>query len=268
MKALSSLVGLAAAAIAVAAVVSGAQDPVRAESSAPAVACAAPTEIVRLENPLTRVALRVATAQPLKIVAIGSSSTFGAGASSPENSYPSRLASELKLLFPDTAVTVVNRGVNGENVRDMLARFNRDVFAENPDLVLWQVGSNAVLQGVPVEQASAPLREGLSRLREADADVVLISPQYAPKVIAKTAAGRMVALIEATAQQTRVDLFRRFAVMRHWHVNGNIPFNRFVSQDGLHMNDWSYGCIARLLAGAIHEAATRSAVTATARARR
>jgi hypothetical protein len=41
-----------------------------------------------------------------------------------------------------------------------------------------------------------------------------------------------------------------------------------VSQDGLHMNDWSYGCIARLLAGAIHEAATRSAVTATARARR
>ena len=30
------------------------------------------------------------------------------------------------------------------------------------------------------------------------------------------------------------------------------------------MNDWSYGCIAKLLAGAIQEAATRSTVTATA----
>ena len=29
----------------------------------------------------------------------------------------------------------------------MLARFARGVIAEKPDLVLWQVGSNAVLRG-------------------------------------------------------------------------------------------------------------------------
>ena len=34
------------------------------------------------------------------------------------------------------------------------------------------------------------------------------------------------------------------------------------------MNDWSYGCIAKLLAGAIHEAATRSTMTATVGTRR
>ena len=30
-----------------------------------------------------------------------------------------------------------------------------------------------------------------------------------------------------------------------------MPFQVFVSSDGLHMNDWSYGCLAKLIAGAI-----------------
>jgi acyl-CoA thioesterase-1 len=243
--------------------------PAQTQSAAPAIGCVAPADLIRLENPLKRVALRVATGQPLKIVAVGSSSTFGAGASSPAKTYPNRLAVELQRLFADLQVTVLNRGVNGDNVKDMLARFNRDVFAEDPDLVLWQVGSNAVLQDVPAQQASAPLHEGLDRLRAADADVVLINPQYAPKVIAKHHdVDVMVDLIDATAKETNVDLFRRFAVMRYWRVTRDIPFSSFVSRDELHMNDWSYGCIAKLLAGAIHEAATRATVTATARARR
>jgi hypothetical protein len=33
------------------------------------------------------------------------------------------------------------------------------------------------------------------------------------------------------------------------------------------MNDWSYACVAKLLAGAIADAATRAVVTATAPAR-
>jgi acyl-CoA thioesterase I len=44
-----------------------------------------------------------------------------------------------------------------------------------------------------------------------------------------------------------------------------MPFSAFLSPDELHMNDWSYGCVAKLLAGAIVEAATRSTITATAR---
>jgi len=268
MKGLPHFFRFGTALIAAAAAATTALAPAHAQSTAPAIGCVAPAELVRLENPLARVALRVSSGQPLKIVAIGSSSTFGAGASSPAWSYPSRLAVELQSLFPNLSITVVNRGVNGETTSEMLARFNRDVFAESPDLVLWQVGSNAVLHGVPVEQASALLREGLKRMRAADTDVVLINPQYAPKVIAKYAADQMVDLIDSTARETRVDLFERFAVMRYWRVTRDIPFSSFVSPDELHMNDWSYGCIAKLLAGAIHEAATRVTVTATARVRR
>ena len=49
----------------------------------------------------------------------------------------------------------------------MLARFDRDVFAQHPDLVLWQVGSNSVLRDRPLREANASLRDGLKRLREA-----------------------------------------------------------------------------------------------------
>ena len=53
--------------------------------------------------------------------------------------------------------------------------------------------------------------------------------------------------------------------MRYWRLTEDIPFSTFVSPDELHMNDWSYGCVAKLLANAIVEATTRSTVTATKR---
>jgi len=235
--------------------------PARADSATPA--CNAPSDLVRLVHPLKRIAQRLAGGLPVKIVAIGSSSTAGAGASSPAMNYPSRLAVEFKALFPRAEVTVINRGTNGEESRDMVARFERDVFAENPDLVIWQVGSNSVLRDRPLGEATTSLKEGLQRLRQADSDVILINPQYAPKVITKHDVDSMVDLIAVTAKETNVDLFERFAVMRYWRLTEDIPFSTFVSADELHMNDWSYGCIAKLLAGAIHEAATRSTQTAT-----
>jgi len=242
--------------------------PASAENAAaPAPSCNAPADLVRLINPLKRVAQRVAAGQSLTIVAIGSSSTAGAGASSPAMNYPSRLAAELQVMYPKLPITVFNRGVNGEESRDMLARFDRDVFAQHPDLVLWQVGSNSVLRDRPLGDANTSLRDGLKRLREAGTDVVLINPQYSPKVITKHDVDGMVDLIHLTAKETNVDLFERFAVMRYWRLTEDIPFSTFISPDELHMNDWSYGCIAKLLAGAIHEAAGRTTVTATAHGR-
>jgi lysophospholipase L1-like esterase len=252
-------------ALAMAAVAAATVQTARAQRAAPQPACAGPAELLRLANPLRRTGQRLSVGGPLTIVAIGSSSTSGAGASTPALSYPSRLEAELAAMFPHLSIKVVNRGVNGETAPEMLARFNRDVFAENPDLVLWQVGSNSVLRDQPVRQASATLRTGLERLRAADTDVILINPQYAPKVIAKRDAKLMVQLINATASETNVDLFPRFALMRHWRLVEGIPFSAFLSQDELHLNDWSYGCIAKLLAASIREAATRSTVTATAR---
>jgi len=157
-----------------------------------------------------------------------------------------------------------NRGVNGEEIGDMLARFDSSVIAAKPDLVLWQLGTNAVIRGHQLGDHGLLIREGLAKIHAIGADVVLIDPQFAPKVIAKPDAESMVALISATAKQADVDLFRRFELMHHWRDVGHLAFETFVSPDGLHMNDWSYACMAKGLGNAIAEAAQRPVLSATA----
>ena len=103
-------------------------------------------------------------------------------------------------------------------------------------------------------------------MKASGADVVLIDPQFAPKVLAKKDAGTMVDLLATTAKTQHVDLFpplRGDAALAAGRAR--IPFEAFISPDELHMNDWSYGCLAKLLGGAIAEAATRSTLTAHAR---
>jgi len=227
-------------------------------------ACNVPSEVARLNYPLRHAARRLAGGEPLTIVAIGSSSTAGAGASSPAASYPSRLALELKERLPGHDITVLNRGVNGDETEDMLARFQTGVLAAHPDLVLWQVGTNSVLRDHPLKPHSALLHEGIAQLKEAGADVVLIDMQFAPRILAKAETQGMEDQITLAAKEESVDLFRRFAVMRHWHEVQHMPFDAFVSPDELHMNDWSYACVAKLLAAAIVEAATRPVASAAA----
>jgi hypothetical protein len=55
--------------------------------------------------------------------------------------------------------------------------------------------------------------------------------------------------------------------MRHWRQEAKIPYEAFLSPDELHMNDWSYACIAKIMAGSIAEAASRGTLTAQAGAR-
>ena len=219
----------------------------------PPTICSAPSEIVRLEQSLVRTAARIAQGQPLKIVALGSSSTAGFGASSLSQSYPSRLEAELRSLLPGRDVVVINYGINGEDAEKMLARLQRSVLAAHPDLVIWQVGTNAVLDDYPMARESALIRRGIRRLLDAGPDVVLMDPQYAPMVIKKKAA-RLVELLDKLGRHARVSVFRRFAIMRHWTEDQKLPFPAFVNDDGIHMNDWGYDCTAQLLARAILEA--------------
>jgi ABC-type Fe3+-hydroxamate transport system substrate-binding protein len=224
--------------------------------------CKAPANLTDLEEPLPHTTARIAAGEPVTIVAIGSSSTAGAGASKPEASYPNRLAVELAAQFPRSQVTVINRGMNGQESSDMLARLKSDVLNEKPTLVIWQVGTNSVLRDQPVEQVSNNIDEGLEQIKAAGADVILVDPQYAPRVLAKPEAESMVTMIDKKARRFKVGVFHRFAVMRHWRETSAIPFETFTSADGLHHNDWSYACWAKLLSTGITQAVTKPTLSA------
>jgi lysophospholipase L1-like esterase len=236
--------------------------PTTAHAQSASPGCHPKLAQIRFASPLLRVARKLRRGDPIVIVAIGSSSTAGAGASSPAASYPSKLQEELRRQLKGHSVTVINQGVNGEEVTDMLKRFDTAVVAAKPDLVLWQLGTNSVIRDHPLADHGAAIRAGLNRIRATGADAVLIDPQFAPKVIAKPDAALMVALIALTAKREDVDLFPRFDFMRRWFEVDHLAFTTFVSADGLHMNDWSYACLAKGLGMAIHEAATRAVLSA------
>jgi acyl-CoA thioesterase I len=218
--------------------------PARAEGS-----CSAPAEAASLEHVPQHIRDRVARKLPIKIVAIGSSSTAGAGATSAATTYPGRLEAELKARLPGLPITVLNKGVGGEEANQMVARFDADVLDESPDLVVWQVGSNSVLRDHPTP--GEIIRQGVERLKASGTDVILMNAQYAPKILAKRDVDHALDVMTATARDEEVGLFDRFAIMRHWVTSEKINFEKFLSPDGLHLNDWSYACIAKLLAAAI-----------------
>jgi acyl-CoA thioesterase I len=129
--------------------------------------------------------------------------------------------------------------------------------------VLWQLGTNSMLHGNPLEKHIAVLRGGVDHLRKAtNADIVLIDPQYAPKVIRGAGASSIIAMIAETARGSNVNLFRRYELMRRWREVEQLAFDKFISPDELHMNDWSYACVARALGTAIADAATQPVPTA------
>lgn len=220
-----------------------------------ALRCSAPEELTRFSVALPNTARAIRQGRALVIVAIGSSSTEGIGASDPAHAYPAVLADELRRRWPRLTVSVINKGVSGEVISQVLPRFEHDVLPYRPQLVIWQTGSHAALGAAEVETYAAAVREGIGRLKAARMDVVLMDPQFAPCVLARPVHSRVVDSIGAAANDLKVAVFRRFAVMQHWVSSGQYKMDEVVSRDGLHLNDVSYGCIARLLAESLTAAA-------------
>jgi acyl-CoA thioesterase-1 len=224
--------------------------PLAAPAAEPQL-CAAPPGWTAIMAPLERTALRVAGNQTLTIVAVGSSSTAGTGATRPDLSYPSRLAVELRRRAPRLDVRVVNRGVGGQDVPEELARLASDVVALHPDLVIWQLGTNAVLRRDDLAADGERVRQGIELLKQAGVDVVLMDLQYAPRVLDRPSYAVMEDLIAEAASQARVGLFRRFALMEYWQRTHPPDAAPMVGADGLHMTDAGYGCLAIDLAAAL-----------------
>ncbi|MBI3701702.1 MAG: SGNH/GDSL hydrolase family protein [Afipia sp.] len=218
------------------------------------VPCLPAKGIAQSAGTLPRVAKRIAAGDPVTIVAFGSSTTVGYGVSSPAYTYPNRLADQLRRKFPTADISIINRGMGGQDTPEMMKRFNSAVLSDDPDLVIWQLGTNTVIRGTESEVAAtkALVEDGIAQLQARGIDVVLIDPQYVPAVTAKEEnASTMVKLLASVAKLKNVALFPRFEIMKEWHEKDKMPFDSFVIGDGLHMNDWGYACFAQLLGDTI-----------------
>jgi lysophospholipase L1-like esterase len=212
------------------------------------VPCLPPKSGAQSLGSLPHVANKLIAGQPVVIIAFGSSSTEGYGSSAPEYTYPNRLAAQLKRRYPTADITVINAGRGGEDAPEMMKRLQSAVIDQKPDLVIWQVGTNAVLRNLDPAETAKLVEEGVGRIQAAGSDIVLVDPQYSPRVVERAeSANRMVKVLNGVASLRHVGIFPRFEVMREWHEGQALPVDSFVISDGLHMNDWGYACFAQLL---------------------
>jgi lysophospholipase L1-like esterase len=212
------------------------------------VPCLPPKRSARSMGSLPHVVNKLASGEPVVIIAFGSSTTTSFGVTSPEFAYPNRLAAQLRRQYPTADISVVVRGKGGEDAPEMMKRLQSEVLDMKPDLVIWQVGTNAVLRNLDPAETAKLVEDGVGRIQAAGADIVLVDPQYSPRVNERAeSASKMVKLLSRVAEVRHIGFFPRFEVMREWHEQQALPIDYFVIADGLHMNDWGYACFAQLL---------------------
>ena len=94
----------------------------------------------------------------------------------------------------------------------MMKRLQVEVLDMKPDLVIWQVGTNAVLRNLDPAETAKLVEDGVARIQAAGADLVLVDPQYSPRVNEHAeSASRMVRLLRKVAATPPC---RRFSALR------------------------------------------------------
>jgi acyl-CoA thioesterase-1 len=216
-----------------------------------------------LDLPHTQAAFRAG--RPIVVVAFGSSSTSGREASDRAHSYPAILQADLSEALSGAEVSVLNRGISGQDASDEEVRLDQDVIAARPDLVLWQVGANAALSDMKLPMFRMHIEAGLRRLHAAGIDTILIDNQRAPRILASPDHTEIEATLAAIASERAVSFFSRGQMMDAWAEAG-APYADFIASDGLHHNDHGYRCFADLLARSIaHAVVARPTVAAATR---
>jgi acyl-CoA thioesterase-1 len=214
--------------------------------------CNTHSDLFNFAHELPNLAESLLQRRKTKIVAIGSSSTAGEADIVP---YPSRLELLLRGGFHHRMIDVLNRGLSGQEAPSELSRFEADVFAETPALVIWQVGTNAVFrkEEFNFDDVMVAITAGLRWLKNLPIDVVMMDLQFTPAVVEGQKlqlSEELVRRIARAAEDAGVNVFRRFDLMRHWVIQDGIPIGELVrerDENKLHMSDWATNCVTLAL---------------------
>ena len=82
------------------------------------------------------------TAGTIRVMAIGSSTTFDIGVTADSNAWPARLERLLNAQLAPAKVEVINAGVPGYSALDDLIRLQTDLYRYQPDLIIFYEGHN------------------------------------------------------------------------------------------------------------------------------
>jgi hypothetical protein len=216
--------------------------------------CATPPELTEGDITLPRLGERLKAHQPVTIVAIGGASTIGKAAGSPDLSYPHRMELTLAKEFPDSPVNVVNKGVPRQSARQMLERFPTDVFAEDPVLVVWEVGITDAVRGTDVDDFAQTLQSGVEELKNRASDLIFVDMQFSRSSATVINFEGYLKALHRVGDLADVYVFPRFAMMRYWSEQKVFNFDDVAAEDRAKLAARVYDCLGQRLAQTIRRA--------------
>ncbi len=211
-------------------------------------ACRVPASVFVADAKLVHSAKRVVLEKRLSIVAIGSSSTMGMGASSAEAAWPARLEADLRRRLPNVAVTVQNRAKPRETADQMAKRLAKDVLSLKPDLVIWETGTADAVRSIDIDQFGTTLEDGIAAIAAAKADTLLVTPQYARDTVRLIGFQPYIDAMNQAGLRHDVAIFPRYETMRHWIESGQMKLENVPREDMTKVADMLYDCLGRQIA--------------------
>ncbi len=230
-----------------------AQDGAQSQPAAPPMPapfsrdCQVGATSIASDSPLPNVAAALAKDKRIKILAIGASASAGPGAL--HGGYTGEARQILRQAIKGLDVVMINRGVSGELASQAAARIKNEVALEEPDLVLWQVGTNDALAYVPLEELETTVVDTLTWLREHKVDAVLVGLQYVDRMEQDEHYRKVRELLRQIASKENVLIVRRYEAQR-------LLSQAAISGGGLFPDEFQrteagYTCLAQYMARAI-----------------
>ena len=231
---------------------------VRAQVDAPAAAAVAEPPIQALSNackpgaralagesPLPGVASALEKRKTLRVLTMGAAP----GRVGPHGgTYTDMIKAMLQRALKGIDVEVINRGVSGELAINAAERMRNEVGLEEPDLVLWQVGTNDALAYVPTAEFTTVVKEQIEWLKAHKVDVVLVGLQFAPQILRDKHYAEIRDALRKLAAEENVLVVRFFEAMQ---IVGNAAEADLPIADEFERNQEGYNCLAEYVARAI-----------------
>ncbi len=195
---------------------------------------------------LGAVKLALKEKRPVRVLAIGSTSA-GPGASA---SYPVKLETALERSLPEVDVVIESRGLQGEIASGAGERLRNMVAEVEPDLVIWQVGTQDALARVDLDAFGSALDETVQWIKSHQIDVVLVNPIYTASLAADDYYSSVVRRVQEVATREGVPLVQRYEAMRYLSARGDKGEEHMLGKQ-FRLNDLGLRCMAEHVTRAI-----------------
>jgi hypothetical protein len=189
----------------------------------------------------------------LDVLVVGTASSNISSPDGAQVAYPARLEANLREKLPGITVTVSTNLQPKRTAEEVAETLQGLVGEHKPQLLIWQTGTVDAMRAIHPDDFRNALDEGVSAVKAAGADALLVNLQYSPRLETMLPTSPYLDNIRAVAQQQDVPLFDRYSIMHNWNETG--AFDLSNSSRSFALARSVHDCLGRALANLVIAAA-------------